>query len=70
MNIFGCALYNLYSCFEQLFYVSLCSVEVPTKGTVKRATKNMQFVLQHCCKTSGKAMPLRVLPPTSTLSCT
>ena len=34
-----------------------------TKGTEKRATKNMQLLLQHCCKTSWKAM-LHVLPPT------
>ena len=33
------------------------------KGTEKRATKNVQLVLQHCCKTSWIAM-LRVLPPT------
>ena len=26
------------------------------KGTVKRATKNMQLVLQHCYKTSGIAL--------------
>ena len=38
------------------------------KGTEKRATKNVQLVLQHCCKTSWIAM-LRVLPPTSNLSC-
>ena len=34
-----------------------------TKGTEKRATKNMQLLLQHCCKTSWKAM-LHVLPHT------
>ena len=33
------------------------------KGREKRATKNVQLVLQHCCKTSWIAM-LRVLPPT------
>ena len=33
-----------------------------TKAAVKRATKNMQLVLQHCCKPSWIAM-LRVLPP-------
>ena len=33
------------------------------KGTEKRATKNVQLVLQHCCKTIRIAM-LRVLPPT------
>ena len=32
------------------------------KGAEKRATKNEQLVLQHCCKTSSIAM-LRVLPP-------
>ena len=32
------------------------------KGTEKRATQNVQLVLQHCCKTSWIAM-LRVLPP-------
>ena len=31
-----------------------------TKASVKWATKNVQLVLQHCCKMSGKAM-LRVL---------
>ena len=40
-----------------------------TKGTEKRATKNMQFVLQHCSETSCKAT-LRVLPPSSNMSCT
>ena len=35
----------------------------------KWATKNMQLVLQHCCRTSGITMS-RVLPaPTSNLSC-
>ena len=33
------------------------------KGTEKRATKNVQLVLQHCCKTSWIPMS-RVLPPT------
>ena len=32
------------------------------KGTEKRTTKNVQLVLQHCCKTSWIAM-LRILPP-------
>ena len=32
------------------------------KGTEKRATRNVQLVLQHCCKTSWIAM-LRILPP-------
>ena len=31
-------------------------------ATVKRATKNEQFVLQHCCKTSEIAI-LHALPP-------
>ena len=35
----------------------------------KRATKNMQLVLQHCCKTSCKAT-LRVLRLSSNISCT
>ena len=38
------------------------------KGTEKRATKNVQLVLQHPCKTSWIAM-LRVLLPTSNLPC-
>ena len=33
-----------------------------TKAAVKRATKNVQLVLQHSCKPSWIAM-LRVLPP-------
>ena len=33
------------------------------KVRVKRATKNLQLVLQHCCKTSWTTI-LRVLPPT------
>ena len=37
---------------------SKCSL----KGTEKRATKNVQLVLQHCCKTRWIAM-LHVLPP-------
>ena len=32
------------------------------KASVKRATKNVQLVLQHCCETSCIAM-LRVFPP-------
>ena len=32
-------------------------------GTEKRTTKNLQLVLQHCCKTNWITM-LRVLPPT------
>ena len=33
-----------------------------TKAAVKRVTRNVQLVLQHCCKPSWVAM-LRVLPP-------
>ena len=36
-----------------------------SKGTEKRATKNVQLVLQHCCKTSWIAM-LRVFHPHQT----
>ena len=39
-----------------------------TKGTEKRAIKNMQLLLQHCCKTSWKAM-LHVLPCTHVQTC-
>ena len=38
------------------------TIENKTKAAVKRATKNVQLVLQHCCKPSRMAM-LRVLPP-------
>ena len=34
----------------------------------KTGDKNVQLVLQHCCKTSWKVM-LRVLPPTSQTCC-
>ena len=40
-----------------------------TKGTEKRATTNMQLVLQHCSETSCEAT-LRVFPPSSSMSCT
>ena len=63
--------FNLLSCY---FYDSLNLLAVPAtwilikfvtqllQGTGKRATKNVQLVLQHCCKTSWIAM-LYVLPP-------
>ena len=38
------------------------TIQNKTKAAVKRATKNVQLVLQHCCKPSWIAM-LRVLPP-------
>ena len=48
-----------------LVLISLCLLTGAEcgKGTEKRATKNVQLVLQHCCKTSWKAM-VRVLPLT------
>ena len=41
------------------------AVAVQLRVTVKKATKNVQLFLEHCCKTSWIAM-LRVLPPTKT----
>ena len=38
------------------------AIQNKTKAAVKRATKYVQLVLQHCCKPSWIAM-LRVLPP-------
>ena len=38
------------------------TIQNKTKAAVKRATKHVQLVLQHCCKPSWIAM-LRVLPP-------
>ena len=38
------------------------TIQNKTKAAVKRATKYVQLVLQHCCKPSWIAM-LRVLPP-------
>ena len=38
------------------------SISKHSWGSFKRATKNVQLVLQHCCKTCWIAM-LRVLPP-------
>ena len=38
------------------------TIQNKTKAAVKRATKYVQLVLQHCCKPSRIAM-LRVLPP-------
>ena len=38
------------------------TIQNKTKAAVKRATKNVQLVLQHCCKPSWIAM-LWVLPP-------
>ena len=51
--------------YPSLDLISLCLLTGAecAKGTEKRATKNVQLVLQHCCKTSWKAM-VRVLPLT------
>ena len=38
------------------------TIQNKTKAAVKRATKNLQLVLQHCCKPFRIVM-LRVLPP-------
>ena len=51
---------------ENTYHIS--SIKSVTKGTEKQATKNVQFVSQHCCKTSWIAM-LRDLPPTSIETC-
>ena len=67
----GCSLLRVP---EDIFFLSIpmfrgdaastrCEALHKTEGTEKRATKNVQLVLQHCCKTSWIAM-LRVLPPT------
>ena len=66
----GCSLLRVP---EDIFFLSIpmfrgdaastrCEALHKTEGTEKRATKNVQLVLQHCCKTSWIAI-LRVLPP-------
>ena len=54
---------NVWS-FSRGFVTPLGTLE----DTEKSATKNMQLLLQHCCKTSWLEM-LRVLPLTSNMLC-
>ena len=54
---------NLHnSLWKQKFEHQRNTTQNKTKAAVERATKNVQLVLQHCCKPSWVAM-LRVLPP-------